>query len=454
MPWPFSSGRREVIKDNPQPLLPLPATAAAGFDNRRRTRRVRPAVLGLIAGLAFILVWKFELMDKLNDIPGLASLLGSKAQSNDAPSSVEDTEEKLDPELAKYSVDYRVHTFYYSWYGEPKNNNNKWVHWNHRVLVDNGTNYKPPESIGSTYWPKLGPYSSTSPETVKQHFKWIRQAGIGTVCLTWWGSQESDENGERGMTDAVLPLLFKTAKQTGLKLSFHIEPYPGRTAKTVESDIQDLLKRFEMWGSILEPVFFVYDSYLIASDQWASVLKPGTPLRNHPSKPVILGLIVQQADMASVAASKFDGGYTYFASHSFVWGSNPDNWAAIATWAAQNKLKYVPCVGPGYDDERIRPWNSRNTRSREGGLYYDRGWTSIVRLDPKPDYIGQTSWNEWHEGTQIEPATRHVGGDGHKYPDYEADNDNEGPAEEVYLRRTRKWIERWAEGGVEVRSAE
>ena len=314
----------------------------------------------------------------------------------DASAAVKE-EPEIDPELLKYPVDYRVHVFYYSWYGNPEQNQ-KWVHWNHRVLVDNGTQYEPPGAIGSTFWPALGPYSSTAPAVVKQHFKWIRQAGIGTVCLTWWGRGESDENGERGMTDAVLPLLFKTAKETGLKISFHIEPYPGRSAQTVEKDIQDLLERFAEFGSTLEPVFYLYDSYLIASNHWASVLQPGTPLRQHPAKPVVLGLVVQQADLNAIRDAHFDGLYSYFASHSFVWGSNPANWAEINKWAASNGKIFVPSVGPGYDDERVRPWNSRNTQAREAGRYYDRGWTSIVRLGPRPKYLSITSWNEWHEG--------------------------------------------------------
>lgn len=281
---------------------------------------------------------------------------------------------------------------------------------------------------------------------MRQQFRWIRQAGIGTVCVTWWGRGESDENGERGMTDAVLPLLFKTAKEHELKISFHIEPYPGRTALSVQQDVLDLLDRFESWGDVLSPVFFVYDSYLISREHWSAVLNPKAPLRAHPKQPVMLGLIVQEADMGAVFGGAWDGGYTYFASHSFVFGSNPNNWADIAKFAKDNKKLFVPCVGPGYDDERIRPWNARNTRSREAGRYYDRGWTAIVHLSSKPaDLVGITSWNEWHEGTQIEPATDHDGADGHAYADYLKDSDGEGAVEEVYLRRTRKWIERWSE---------
>lgn len=33
---------------------------------------------------------------------------------------------------------------------------------------------------------------------------------------------------------------------------------------------------------------------------------------------------------------------------------------------------FIPSVGPGYDDRRIRPWNVENTRNREDGKYYQK----------------------------------------------------------------------------------
>jgi hypothetical protein len=54
----------------------------------------------------------------------------------------------------------------------------------------------------------------------------------------------------------------------------------------------------------------------------------------------------------------------------------------------------------GYCDLRIRPWNHHNTKDRRDGDYYRQSWTAAVSLNPS--FISITSWNEWHEGTQIE----------------------------------------------------
>lgn len=51
-----------------------------------------------------------------------------------------------------------------------------------------------------------------------------------------------------------------------------------------------------------------------------------------------------------------------------------------------------------------RPWNEVNSRLRDNGKYYTEGWTSAFSV-PEVSVISITSFNEWHEGTQIEPAS-------------------------------------------------
>lgn len=46
------------------------------------------------------------------------------------------------------------------------------------------------------------------------------------------------------------------------------------------------------------------------------------------------------------------------------------NWVEINKFCVKNNLLFVPSVGPGYNDTRIRIWNSKNTRERQNGEYY------------------------------------------------------------------------------------
>ena len=100
--------------------------------------------------------------------------------------------------------------------------------------------------------------------------------------------------------------------------------------------------------------------------------------------------------------SGFDAAYTYFASDGFTYGSTISNWPTMARFAATHHLLFIPSVGPGYDDSKIRPWNKRNSKARMGGRYYEQMWSAAMGAGAT--LVSITSYNEWGEGTQIEPA--------------------------------------------------
>ena len=153
---------------------------------------------------------------------------------------------------------------------------------------------------------------------------------------------------------------------------------------------------------------------------------------------IAIGLWVTEDELAFFLAGGFDGYYTYFASDGFTFGSTSDNWTHLAYVAREHDLLFIPCVGPGYVDTRIRPWNGSTTRPREGGAYYDRMFDAALGV--RPPFVGITSFNEWHEGTQIEPTVPKAI-DGYIYEDY-------APlAPDYYLKRTRHWADLFARGG-------
>jgi len=83
---------------------------------------------------------------------------------------------------------YDVHIFYYPWYGNPKYDG-VYLHWNHRVLphwkpeisarYPIGRRHQPPDDIGSSFYPRLGPYSSRDPNVIADHMRQIQQSGAG-----------------------------------------------------------------------------------------------------------------------------------------------------------------------------------------------------------------------------------------------------------------------------------
>lgn len=63
---------------------------------------------------------------------------------------------------------------------------------------------------------------------------------------------------------------------------------------------------------------------------------------------------------------------------------------------------YVATVSPGFDDSKLPERTPRVTPRGAGGARYLASWDAA--LSARPDWVLITSWNEWFEGTSIEPS--------------------------------------------------
>jgi competence/damage-inducible protein CinA-like protein len=340
---------------------------------------------------------------------------------------------------AGYSQSHNnVHAFYYPWYGNPQTDES-YYHWNHQQSVKEGKprSYPGGNDIGANFYPKLGCYSSNSDQDLEAHMLMLRQAKVGVICSSWWGKDS--------YTDKAMPRLLDAAARHNIKVCFHIEPFPGRDAQTTRDAIVYIIDKYGSHQAFYRhgkdkprPMFYVYDSYLTPAEQWITILAPegSQTIRNTKYDSVVIGLWVKEHEQRFMTEGHFDGYYTYFATDGFTYGSTIKNWPTLAEWAKQNGKIFIPSVGPGYVDLRIRPWNDVNTRDRQNGAYYDQEFAAAIAVHPP--VISITSFNEWHEGTQIEPAVPKEIPD-FKYLDY-------GPHEpEYYLDRTSYWADRYLE---------
>ena len=159
-------------------------------------------------------------------------------------------------------------------------------------------------------------------------------------------------------------------------------------------------------------------------------------VRNTPYDGIFVALLVEEKHKREILEGGFDGIYTYFATNGFSYGSSHHNWKSIKDFCAGNNLIFIPSVGPGYIDTSIRPWNFQNTRNRINGKYYVTSLSAAVAT--RPQIISVTSFNEWHEGTQIESAIPKTGGQT-TYLDYLPNKPT------AYLEITRTWAMKFRE---------
>ncbi|XP_021933061.1 glycoprotein endo-alpha-1,2-mannosidase isoform X2 [Zootermopsis nevadensis] len=353
-------------------------------------------------------------------------------------------------EVSTTHPNYNVHIFYYAWYGNVAVDGH-WRHWNHKYLPNwkkedkiypTGT-HEPPGDVSSNFYPMLGCYSSKDPVVIDTHMKQLSDAKVGVVVVSWYPPGTSDPQGDS--PDLILPLLLDSAQRHDIRVALHIEPYRDRNPINLSQYIRYIIGhygghpafyRMQRRGRSL-PVFYVYDSYLTPAGAWKELLsaKGNLSVRGTQLDGIFLGLLVDMQHRYDIKKSHFDGFYTYFATNGFTYGSSWKNWRSLSKFARQNYLLFVPSVGPGYIDTQIRPWNMVNTRHRRHGKYYEVGWRSALSAQAK--LISITSFNEWHEGTQIEPAVQKATAS-FTYFDYEPEGPN------FYLNLTKWWVKEFS----------
>lgn len=289
-----------------------------------------------------------------------------------------------------------VVAFYYAWYGTP-DSDGTWIHWD-------GSNSSPPDTLASDFYPSLGAYSSSDPAVVAQHMAWLREAGVGVIALSYW----------KGETlNAVVDLVFRTAEHYGIQVAFHIEPYADRTADEMATTVHGLLERYgespalfrleaeslHLAGVRARPLVFVWaTNFASQTDQserpveyWAS----GVDAIHAADDAFVVACPCGGRYAESVLGGHFDGAYNYA---SLFLDQEDFSWAQTLP----AKSLYIPSVMPGSLQNAIGAPSLFVERA--GGAAYRAQWEAALGVQVRPALVSITSFNEWHEGSQIEPA--------------------------------------------------
>lgn len=299
----------------------------------------------------------------------------------------------------------RVTAFYYPWYGTSARDG-AYQHWSQ-------AGHAPPDDIAANYYPLRGIYSSSDRLVIGQQLDEVRAAGIDELAVSWWGRGSAE--------DARLPAVIARARANGVAVAAHLEPYTGRTVASTVADIEYL-------RTLGLRTFYVYRALDLPVAEWAQA--------NDTLRAEGLETLAQTGMVGAAAAGHFSGVYTY---DIVTFGGNV--FARICSEARKVHLLCAPSVGPGYDarrgshDPRVKP--------RRAGRTYDAMWKAAV--EAHAGRVTITSFNEWHEGTQLEPAatTRRRGR--YRYASYDGAWGLHGlAAANAYLTRTAQWSAAYA----------
>jgi hypothetical protein len=276
---------------------------------------------------------------------------------------------------AQSAADRLVLAFYYSWFDEAT--------WSYDQLSD-----LPAE-----------PYVSRDRSVMGRQIEQAQRAGIDALVVAWYGP-----DGATNQTEPNLAALLDEAAARSFKIAVLFEsdsPFmPG--VEGVRGGLAHLLGVHANHPAYLRvdgrPVVFFWRPTLYSVDTWAAVRGQVDPAK--------AALWVSEGVDTSYL-SVFDGHHLY----SNTWNPPASLVATNQKFAARvaamrsalgaDRL-WVATVMPGYNDVKIRPATGFAT-DREGGAYYERAWQAAI--DSNPRWIVVNSFNEWPEGSYIEPSS-------------------------------------------------
>jgi hypothetical protein len=288
----------------------------------------------------------------------------------------------------------RVMAFYYPWYGTPDGPGGagRSVHWD-RIDVEKK------DIAASTHYPALGAYDSHDVKVIDQHCRWAKRAGIDTLIVSWWG--------HGSYCDRAMDKILDACGRRDLKACIYYETVPNpQTAESAADDIVRVLRKYGGHPAHLKvdgkPVVFVYGRAVqeMGLAGWLEAIEQING--QYAGGATFIG------DQFSYGAARvFDGVHTYNTAGS-LGGMTPaevrkwapgtyESWVALADRAG--KISTLTVI-PGYDDTKIRK-PGLAVKRYDGELYREQ-WAAAIKADPH--WILITSFNEWHEGSEIEPS--------------------------------------------------
>jgi glycoprotein endo-alpha-1,2-mannosidase len=296
------------------------------------------------------------------------------------------------------AIPHQILAFYYGWYGNPATSG-RWVHWQ-------GVDQANERIENSAHFPAGGAYDSHDPAILDRQMALAQAAGITGFVGSWWGQGSFEDQG--------MPLLLQAAGRHGLAVSVYYERIAREGAAsrkvTALADLDYILTHYgadKAWlRAAGRPVVFVYGRALhqLSPAEWREVV---VQLRHdNPGGVVLVADSLDSKDLVG-----FDGASTYNITGQTQHKSPPEirDWAHAAypkmvAAAGPGKISSVTVI-PGYDDRAVGRPPPRPVTQRWGGETYRALWHEAAAA--APDYVLITSWNEWHEGSEIEPSVEY-----------------------------------------------
>jgi hypothetical protein len=308
----------------------------------------------------------------------------------------------------------KVFAAYYPWYGNPIGPSGELSHWRARD-VNNTGNLR-----NSAHYPLIGAYDSHDPNVIRSHIQLAKQAGIDGFICSWWGPGPPSS---LAFPDRAVNTILSVAEEENFSISMYYESVRDElTLDLISQEFDYFLSNYGFHPAFLkdmgEPVIFVYvpmhnerdeDFWLDVRENVENIHGPITLIGDDNTR---------------------DFYYAFEAFHMYIYtGDDPVALfnesqnrlaAGVKTKSVLESIESLKNTGeliiyhkpffvtvyPGFNNKNVfRDPTQGLLIEREGGETYTGYWDIVFELNAHTVLI--TSWNEWHEGTELEPSREH-----------------------------------------------
>lgn len=277
-------------------------------------------------------------------------------------------------------------TFYYPWTAGnlSVSPSQTWRHW-----IDD--NHKPPKSWASNYLPDFMPifdpcnelYSSKDISIIKRQLALMKRAKFQFIISSWWGQNSYEDQSLDIIFNQVLSKTCNPYKEVKFCIYYEKELLGAIPKSEIISDINYIKQKYSQSQYYLKinnkPVIFIYnpteglgnETPLQEAQKWKQV-------RDETNIYTVLKIFHDYQLYTNLADSFHQyGPSTHYASHP----------------------PYSAFVSPGF-----HKWHENPRLTREDFTRFENDIITLSQANVQFKLI--ETWNEWGEGTGIEPAQK------------------------------------------------
>lgn len=294
----------------------------------------------------------------------------------------------------------RIVTHYMPWFAAPPVAKAYGWHWTMGKLDPSKPGADGRRPIAAHDEPIIGPYDSADPAVIEYHLLLMKTAGIDGIVVDWYGlSDLYDYPANHRNTAALFPAAAKAGLSVAVCYEDQTIPKLVEAGKLAEADRVTHAKELFAW---LREHWFADPAYLrqagrpvllsfgyggLTDPEWAEALPTGADapiyLSEHHRRPVAAG--------------------------AFDWPLPKLGMAAVDRFETESKDWPVamPVAFPRFHDY----YAEAGVHPGYGEIPDDDGRTftaTLARgLKSRAPFMQIATWNDWGEGTQIEPSVRY-----------------------------------------------